>query len=67
MAEHLYSVDNRSEDGFQYTVEAHDLLIDIKVLLKEYYAATFNNDGQTLIMRFNNGQVFHLTLKEKTI
>lgn len=44
--------------------EAHDLLIDLKVLLKEYYTATFTEDGNALLMKFNNGQRFKLTLEE---
>lgn len=53
-----------AEGKFDYCVGGHDLLIDIKVLLKEYYAATFSDDGSSLLMQFSNGQKFRLRLEE---
>jgi hypothetical protein len=66
MANHLFLTETEgAKDNLKYTVGAKDLLIDLKVLLKEYYAATFTEDGSSLIMKFTNGQVFCLNLKEE--
>lgn len=62
---HLFVPDMEGAEGkFDYCVGGHDLLIDIKVLLKEYYAATFSDDGSSLLMQFSNGQKFRLRLEE---
>lgn len=62
---HLFLNEMECADGnFNYNLEEHELLIDLKVLIKEYYAATFTEDGGTLILNFTNGQKFKLTLKE---
>lgn len=45
-------------------IESQDLLIDLKVLMKEYYCGTFTNDGQSLMLRFYNGQKFALKIEE---
>ena len=49
--------------GFDYRVNASDLLLDLKVLLKEYYIATFTSDGNALLINFNNGQKFKLNVE----
>ncbi len=54
-----------AKDKFNYKVEAEDILLDLKALLKEYYAATFSADGKSLKISFNNGQVFKLMVEEK--
>lgn len=46
------------ETGLAYVIHSKDLLSDIKVLLKQYYTATFNEEGTALRLRFNNGQQF---------
>ena len=53
-----------AENKFNFNLCVHELLIDVKVLLKEYYAATFSEDGNALLMNFTNGQKFKLTLQE---
>ncbi len=54
-----------AKENFNYKVEAEELLLDLKVLLKEYYAATFTVDGKSLKLQFNNGQEFKLILQEE--
>ncbi|MDE5653978.1 MAG: hypothetical protein K2I46_00025 [Clostridia bacterium] len=45
-------------------IGTQDLLIDLKVLIKEYYCGTFTNDGQSLVLSFFNGQRFALKIEE---
>ena len=47
-----------------YQIEAESLLFDLKVLLREYYAATFTKEEDALKLQFNNGQTFILSIKE---
>lgn len=49
--------------GFNRTVGADELLLDLKCLMKDYYVATFTESGDALKLRFNNGQAFILTIK----
>ena len=46
-----------------YKVSVEDMLLDLKVLLKEYYCGTFTEDGKALKLAFNNGQKFILKLE----
>lgn len=48
----------------EYWINAHDLLLDLKCLCKEFYAMTLTEDENFLTLRFNNGQTFHLTIEE---
>ncbi len=48
-----------------YKIDKNDLLFDIKVLLKDYYLATFTENENKLKLCFNNGQVFYLSLDEQ--
>ena len=45
-------------------IDKQDLLIDLKVLMKEFYLGTFANDGQSLVLEFFNGQKFALKIEE---
>ncbi len=45
-------------------IDEQDLLLDLKVLIKEYYCGTFTNDGQSLVLSFFNGQKFALKIEE---
>lgn len=54
-----------AKENFNFKVEAEELLLDLKVLLKEYYAATFTADEKSLNLCFNNGQKFILTINEQ--
>ena len=49
---------------FQCKVTAKDLLLDLKVLMKEYYVATFSDDNGWLKIALNNGQKFRFILIE---
>lgn len=49
---------------FQCKVTTNDLLLDLKVLMKEYYIATFSEDNGSLKIALNNGQKFRLILLE---
>ncbi len=52
---HIFLTETESAAGsFDYRVNASDLLLDLKVLLKEYYIATFTSDGNALLINFNN-------------
>lgn len=63
--EHIFLTETESAEGnFNFKIEAGDLLFDLKVLLKEYYIATFTDDGKSLLINFNNGQKFKLSLEE---
>lgn len=50
--------------GLTCKVDERSLMFDIKVLLKEYYMATFCADGKTLQIALNNGQKFCITIEE---
>ena len=56
--------ESAQEVGLTYKVEAEEILFDLKVLLREYYAATFTKDENALKLQFNNGQTFILSAKE---
>ena len=45
-------------------VDIKAILFDLKYLLKEYYIATFTEEGQTLLVEFNNGQKFEIIVRE---
>lgn len=62
---HIFLTETESAEGvLNFEIDASDLLLDIKVLLKEYYVATFTGDGSALVIKFNNGQKFKLNLEE---
>ena len=46
-------------------VDELSMLLDLKVLLKDYYLATFTSDERGLEIKFDNGQIFTITVKEK--
>lgn len=50
--------------NLQFTVDEKSLLLDLKVLIKEYYAATFSENGNLLLLKFTNGQTFLLSVNE---
>lgn len=47
-----------------WKISAQDLLIDFKVLMKEYYVATFTENEGELKIAFENGQKFIIDIKE---
>lgn len=62
---HTFVTDYDCREGLVCMVQEGDLLWDIKKLLSEYYAATFNHDGTALNILFNNGQRFCVSVTEK--
>lgn len=65
---HIFVSDTEIADAeFQCKVTANDLLLDLKVLMKEYYVATFSEDSGSLKIALNNGQKFHLILLEDSV
>ncbi len=62
---HIFLTETESaEGGFNFKIDASDLLLDLKVLIKEYYVATFSDEGKSLVISFNNGQKFKINLEE---
>ena len=57
-------VSKDGENGRDYIIDANDLLLDLKVLMKEYYAGTFNAEGTALKVNFKNGQKFLISVIE---
>lgn len=53
-----------AEDKLVYKTTAKDLLLDLKALMKEYYAATFDETGAHLKLSFSNGQKFLIFIEE---
>lgn len=47
-----------------YKIDMNLFLLDLKVLIKEYYAATLTEQADALTVQFNNGQTFILSAKE---
>ena len=62
--EFVMEKESAQEVGLTYKVEAEEILFDLKVLLRDYYAATFTKDENALKLQFNNGQTFILSAKE---
>lgn len=62
---HLFVTEmDSAKDGLCFRVDEKSLLLDFKALLKDYYAATFNNGEDGLCIVFDNGQKFLLSVKE---
>lgn len=47
-----------------FKLSVTDLLLDLKVLMKEYYCGTFTEDEKGLKLQFLNGQRFIMSLRE---
>ena len=62
--EFVTETESAQEVGFEYKVDAESILLDLKVLLREYYTATFTKDEDALRLQFSNGQTFILSAKE---
>lgn len=45
-------------------ITSKDLLMDLKLLIKEYYAASFTEEDNFLKLSFVNGQIFFISVKE---
>lgn len=46
-------------------ITSKDLLMDLKLLIKEYYAARFTEEDNFLKLSFVNGQTFLISLQEE--
>ena len=60
-----YNIDI-GETDLIFALSETDLLLDMKVLMKEYYCGTFTESGKGLNLQFTNGQTFILSIKEIT-
>lgn len=60
---HLVTTESESMQGLVNTINAYDLLLDIKALVSEYYT-TFSQEKDWLKISFNNGQKFKIEIKE---
>lgn len=45
-------------------IDEMSLMMDVKVLLNEYYLATFDENGNSMKIALNNGQKFRITVEE---
>ena len=52
------------ESNLDFIVEEHNLVQDLKMLMRDVYVATYTNDESSLKLCFNNGQRFLITVKE---
>ncbi len=57
-------LESAKEAGIDYTVDEASILLDLKVLLRNFYTATFREKEDALKLKFNNGQIFLLSVKE---
>lgn len=55
---------NTQMNDTNYKISREDMLLDLKVLLKEYYCGTFALGGQSIKITLNNGQKFLLNLQD---
>lgn len=61
---HVFATRTGSVKEFDYKIDEESILLDLKVLLREYYAATFSVQEDALQLQFTNGQKFSLKAKE---
>lgn len=61
--EHLCVTDTEL-DKVSWSCDAKDILLDIKFFMRKYYNGFFNEDGESLNLKFNNGQRFIVSVKE---
>jgi len=61
-SKHIFVTDG--EEPLTYKVDETGLMLDLKFLLKEYYAACFTQDGNALEIAFSNGQKFKICITE---
>lgn len=50
--------------NINWKVDSDSLLFDLKFIMKEYYIGTFSENGESLRIKFNNGQIFEVTINE---
>ncbi len=59
---HLFA---KELEDLEVRVDEASKLLDLKVLLKDYYTATFTANEKKLEIKFDNGQKFEISVKEK--
>lgn len=66
MKEYQSTLDLESvkEANIKQFISSNDILIDLKIILKNYYVATFNEEGNALKITFNNGQSFIINVTQ---
>ncbi len=57
--------DGDADMDIKWRVDAKDLMLDLKVLIKEYYLALIDLQKNSLRIKFNNGQEFDIHIEEK--
>lgn len=60
---HSFVIDSELSD-LNWTTDPSALIFDLKYLIKEYYLCTFSETGNSLELRFNNGQKFEISVRE---
>ena len=61
---HIFAGETEAAKELNYKLDAESILFDLKVLMREYYAATFTVEENALKLQFTNGQTFRLTAVE---
>lgn len=66
MKEYQSTLDLESvkEANIKQFISSNDILIDLKIILKNYYVATFNEEGNALKITFYNGQSFIINVTQ---
>lgn len=59
-----FSATDTELDKVTWSCEAKDLLRDIKFFVREYYTGFYSEDGNSLVIKFNNGQNFSINVNE---
>ncbi|MBO5223642.1 MAG: hypothetical protein J6C23_03930 [Clostridia bacterium] len=51
-------------DKVNWVCDSKDILRDIKFYIREYYIGFYNEDSESLTIKFNNGQKFRVVVTE---
>lgn len=62
--EHYFANDSEACPEFNWATDSYSVLRDLKYLMKEFYTATFTDEGEALKLSFNNGQNFIIRVEE---
>ena len=52
------------QEDYKWFCDTDDILRDIKVFMRENYIACYDEEGESLILKFNNGQKFKISVNE---
>ena len=61
--EHVCAVQTEL-DKTMWVCDTKDLINDIKYFMREYYVGFYSEDGERLVIKFNNGQKFMVSVSE---